>query len=55
MAPEALSDIAVRMTLLGGEVVYEDRRAGADEKRGTETAQRKKPAAAQVATTDGSF
>jgi predicted amidohydrolase YtcJ len=55
MAPEALSDIAVRMTLLGGEVVYEDRRAGADEKRGTETAQRKKPAAAQAATTDGSF
>jgi predicted amidohydrolase YtcJ len=60
LATEALSDIAVRMTLVGGEVVYEDRRAGADEHRGTETAQRKKtPGAAgpraQPATTDGSF
>jgi predicted amidohydrolase YtcJ len=55
LAPEAMSDIAVRMTLLGGEVVYEDRRAGAGEKRATETAQRKKPAAPQTPSPDGSF
>jgi predicted amidohydrolase YtcJ len=55
LAPEAMSDIAVRMTLLGGEVVYEDRRAGSVEKRNTETAQRKKPAVAPAPTSDGSF